>query len=285
MKKTNLLILTVVIIALIITSWFLFNPSEKKQSVDFSKESLCQQMRGNWADDKCWFGDIIASDEELDFFKQELELLVKSCKDNGGTWVGGLDKQCAIDGVVYKEGEWQVMKELKDSCQEYGGMWLGQFEDTFVCEIDGIPYFGNWASYFRSQEECEKSDGDFIALSKDNFSDWNCVVDGKSYREGRWSRIEEMKESCLEFNGVWLGGDNFECEVFGDIQTNGQWVRLSYSDNMAERCQSDGGDWDSENRKCVGVDKDWCMQIVSDYPEIGALSYNKESASCILYEY
>lgn len=294
--KKNYLLLAIIIIAILIIGVLLsLTNRQKEEIVKISEHELCQNYGGTWLNNECVIeDDFVISNEEFQIIKDELALLKASCENLGGRYILSEDiieafemgGECEINGVIYQNREWEWMDDLKKTCIEnYGGVWLGKNNENFECEINGVIYPGNWDLYFNVKAECERSGGEFIANPQDIYNNWQCQIEGQSFREGRWSRIDEFKNSCESHGGVWIGGDNFNCQIYGRTLGHGQWERLSHADQMAELCEAANGQWNSQSKRCSGVEQEWCGEVLEQIPAINSLSYNQENRACILYIY
>jgi hypothetical protein len=317
MKKTNILILGIIIILIILVIWLF--PSQKKVDVN-DLAFICQDYGGELINDECLISDQVVPVEELNRWSD----LIVTCQ-NKGKYLG--KGECQIDKEIYQlemvpmfdDQEYmtyisELRTEMKDSCQNYGGKWLGGNlldEFTWECEVDGeILVGGEWETLEAMKTSCAEYNGSWLGgedfecmidgraypgnweryFSLKNsceevngiwLSDsWQCDINGDLYIDGFWERIEEMKDSCESYGGTWIGGTNFECQVFEDNYTNKQWVRVSAKDRMAEACRAEGGNWLEKELECEGLPLQWCIDIEQELDEIKGLGFKEKASTC-----
>ncbi len=129
---------------------------------------------------------------------------------------------------------------LKESCEAMDGTWI---EDSMLyeCEINGERFSrGEWEMI-----EWEMY-GEMRESCLDIGGEWlggaeeACMINGDTFYGGRWMVLGEMEESCeVEFGGKWLGGENTECEIDGRVYP-GNWVQVFA---MKDSCEDTGGEW------------------------------------------
>lgn len=165
---------------------------------------------------------------------------------------------CEADGGVWlSEYEFCYDEEtalmMRESCENFDGVWL-ENSRLYECEVNGEVFRGG---------EWEMIDWDRFEEMKtsclDSGGDWiggageGCSLGGDIFYSGMWMVLGEMEESCInEFGGTWLGGENTECRINGVVYP-GNWVQVFA---VKESCESSGGSW-------LGGDRNEC-QIAGD---------------------
>jgi hypothetical protein len=183
--------------------------------------------------------------------------------------------KCKIDGDIYNQGLWENLDYMKAVCEGYKGQWIGGTD--FKCELDDKIYSGDLVKAFGLKKSCDEYPGIWLGGEESA-----CKVGPYTYKYGSWELIEEMRDSCLEHGGEYLGGPNFACKVYGATYQNKEWLRFSKEESVAEKCQSDGGNWIEEEKTCQGLPVDWCMDIEQEYDEIKGLGWDETTLSCSL---
>lgn len=107
-----------------------------------------------------------------------------------------------------------------------------------------------------------------------------CEIEGDIYPNGSWIRIAEMKESCLEYGGEFYSGPKFMCKINDEFYYDKNWIRASIIPNMATMCEADGGIWLEEYKECEGLSIDWCINAEMSFEEIKGLTFNECASAC-----
>jgi hypothetical protein len=241
----------------------------------------CEAINGTWIEDSMIYeceinGEMFKLGEWEMIDWKTYDEMKQSCLDSDGEWIGGADMACSINSDVFYMGGWMVLDEMEESCvNKFGGEWLGG--ESAECEIDGVVYPGNWVQIYAMKDSCEEIGGEWLGGEKNE-----CRVNGQIYSQQSWERIDEMKESCEEIGGEYIGGDRFRCDWEDDVYFDKKWERAALAPSMEERCIEDGGSWDEGRRSCDGLEKDWCDNILVEL-DLGAVGWNDDSLSCILY--
>lgn len=156
-----------------------------------------------------------------------------------GVWYfmsSGEEKEVEVNNEITNEIDPQMAEALarwEANCQAEGGEWLT--ERQFCHKYDSE----------RAEElklSCENLEGEWLADSQY----YECIIDGDKWQYGEWEMIEwemfkEMKTSCLDEGGEWLGGVEQACEISGDTFYQGRWLVLG---EMQESCVNEfGGEW------------------------------------------
>ncbi len=132
------------------------------------------------------------------------------CYEYGADWIEG---DCLINGQPVPEEDLLYLAELIADCQRRTGQYLGEGQ----CEIDGESYF----------------------------LDMLVMFDDEEYMAYIGELRAELKSSCLDQGGTWLGGNlleefDWQCEIDGEILRGGEWEWL---DEMKINCEEYGGTW------------------------------------------
>lgn len=143
------------------------------------------------------------------------------------------------------------------------------------------------------QQAIEKSTEEIVAeeinqlhLSCIEYGVWlggennECEIEGDIYPNGSWTRIAEMAASCLEYNGEFYAGPKFMCKINNEFYFDKNWVRASVAPDMAVMCEIDGGIWLDEYKECEGLSIDWCIKAESTFSEVRGLTFNECASAC-----
>ncbi len=190
---------------------------------------------------------VVTPDEEI---SEEIDELEQMRQDALVRWERNCEEE--QNGVWIAEHEMCFTEEnaemLKESCEAMDGIWI---EDSMLyeCEIDGEMWkLGEWEMVeWEMYEEMRES-------CLDHGGEWiggaeaACEIDGDVFYMGMWTTLDEMEESCIvEFGGEWLGGEETECEIDGVVYP-GNWVQVFA---MKDSCEDMGGEWiGGEDRRC-----------------------------------
>jgi hypothetical protein len=202
-----------------------------------------------------WF--LISSDKKTD-----PEALISP--EEAGQELSELDKMrqealirwqanCEADGGVWLSDYEMCYTEenalaMKESCEFFEGTWV---EDSMIyeCEIkDEVFKLGEWEMIeWEMYEEMKSSCLDYGGEWLGGAGE-ACVVDGDTFYQGRWLVLDEMEESCVnEFGGQWLGGEETECKIDGVVYP-GNWVQIFA---MKDSCKGIDGTWlGGEENQC-----------------------------------
>lgn len=144
-----------------------------------------------------------------------------------------------------KTPEMEVLKQealtrWQTNCEADGGTWIAEYEMCY-----------NEENALTMKESCKAMDG---VWTEDSML-YECEINGEMFKLGEWNMVmwetyEEMKQSCLDYSGEWLGGANEACNINGDMFYAGRWMVL---DEMEESCVVEfGGEWlGGENTECL----------------------------------
>ncbi len=316
MKKNKVFIIILIIILVVLGFWYLSSTfSDREADSNLSsqeQESLksCQDNGGIWLKDRqfchiyspeiaeflqenCenfngeWLSDsrkyeCIINDELWQYGDWEMinwdsfNRNKQSCLEVDGTWLGGVNEACELNGDIFYRGTWENLEALQNSCiNEFGGEWLGG--ENVECKIDDVIYPGNWVQAFTLKDSCEEASGTWLGGDSGQ-----CKVGSYIYENQAWERLEEMKTSCENSGGVFKGGAKFRCDIGDTVYYNKNWERISKADTMGQSCKADGGTWESEARTCSGLSLDWCGNINEEL-ELGGLGWKETSLSCYIY--
>jgi hypothetical protein len=134
----------------------------------------------------------------------------------------------------------EALSRWETNCEKDGGTWISEYEMCYSEE-----------NAERMRESCEDIGGTWLEDSMI----YECEIKGEMFKLGEWEMInwevyDERKESCLDYNGEWLGGAQMACTLDGDTFYQGKWMVL---DEMEESCVNEfGGEWlGGEETKCL----------------------------------
>jgi hypothetical protein len=178
---------------------------------------------------------------------------------------------CEADGgtwvkdyeMCYQES---IAQTLRASCQTAGGIWVEK-SLIYECDINNERFkAGEWEIIdWERYQEMKQSCLDYNGEWLGGVNE-ACKLNGDIFYAGRWLVLNEMEDSCInEFNGQWLGGENTKC-LIDNITYPGNWVQIF---SMKDSCTSQGGEWlGGDNNQCQINNQVYSNQAWEQIPDM-----------------